>query len=213
MSLVDKQRRVFAHLKNNVWPGLTTVKETLINRIISMTSFNENLNLPARFPTMEEIATNIWENKHCTCLDAVPRSDSIEILGKLITFMKTDDVSCGHVICVYEYISLTGNKEPTKEELLEYSRQRRIFIQDPEEYHSTHKVLIGVDISTFIATSKEKNQCGLCHQEIAADTEVYKLPCSHVFHKKSEECIDDNVSTWFDVNVKCPLCKVDLRDV
>ena len=48
--------------------------------------------------------------------------------------------------------------------------------------------------------------CAVCQDSIAANTEVRTInACDHQFHTA---CID----TWFQQNVRCPVCRYDIRD-
>lgn len=48
--------------------------------------------------------------------------------------------------------------------------------------------------------------CCICLKEYKTNTKLRVLPCKHEFHKK---CIDK----WFSAHVKCPVCRLDVRDI
>ena len=49
-------------------------------------------------------------------------------------------------------------------------------------------------------------QCTICRENFSSNSIVRKINnCSHIFHIS---CID----TWFESNITCPVCRIDLRD-
>ena len=53
---------------------------------------------------------------------------------------------------------------------------------------------------------EEPERCCICYKDYKDNTKIRRLPCKHEFHKK---CID----TWFEAHTKCPVCRMDVRDV
>ena len=47
--------------------------------------------------------------------------------------------------------------------------------------------------------------CSICRDNFDENSVVRRLGCEHIFHIG---CID----TWFETNIRCPLCRLDLRD-
>ena len=47
--------------------------------------------------------------------------------------------------------------------------------------------------------------CSICRENFEENSIVRRLGCEHIFHIG---CID----TWFETNIRCPLCRLDLRD-
>lgn len=57
-----------------------------------------------------------------------------------------------------------------------------------------------------IASNTDPIQCSICLQELGATQEGRKINhCGHWFHS---QCID----TWFQTNVRCPVCRHDVRE-
>lgn len=52
----------------------------------------------------------------------------------------------------------------------------------------------------------EPDACCICMKDYTDNVKLRVLPCKHEFHKK---CID----RWFERHVKCPVCRLDVRDV
>jgi hypothetical protein len=52
----------------------------------------------------------------------------------------------------------------------------------------------------------EEEMCAICQDSIASGTEARSInACDHTFHTG---CID----TWFTTNVRCPVCRHDIRE-
>ena len=51
----------------------------------------------------------------------------------------------------------------------------------------------------------EYESCTICRERFQSNSIVRKLQCGHIFHIG---CID----TWFENNIRCPVCRSDLRD-
>lgn len=48
--------------------------------------------------------------------------------------------------------------------------------------------------------------CSLCLDEITKDSDIYKLPCNHIFHARN--CIgEQNVEVWIKEHNTCPYCR------
>lgn len=58
-----------------------------------------------------------------------------------------------------------------------------------------------------ILTTNDMPLCTICQENMPSGSRVRRLCyCDHFFHK---ECID----TWFERNVRCPICRDDIREV
>ncbi len=65
-----------------------------------------------------------------------------------------------------------------------------------------------IDEATTILTAASEHlqsQCMVCLEQFVVGQELRKIDfCNHIFHKS---CID----TWFERNVRCPMCRHDIR--
>lgn len=64
-----------------------------------------------------------------------------------------------------------------------------------------------IDSATTVQASTDTTEetCTICQDDIEANTQTRKInACGHMFHKN---CIDQ----WFERNVKCPVCRHDIR--
>ena len=75
-------------------------------------------------------------------------------------------------------------------------------------------VIISLDRKIIKSMASEKlkdnkfnnESCAICLNKFKPNKRIRKLFCNHVYHKK---CIDK----WFSTNVKCPICKQDMREL
>ena len=59
----------------------------------------------------------------------------------------------------------------------------------------------------YIVQTDLESPCAICQDTIRVSTEVRKIDfCQHAFHK---DCID----SWFRINVSCPVCRHDIRNL
>ncbi len=79
-------------------------------------------------------------------------------------------------------------------------------LPDPVAITPSNEVLSQAS-EILTATENHNNvQCMVCLEHLMAGQELRKLIfCRHVFHR---QCID----TWFERNIRCPICRHDIRD-
>jgi len=61
-----------------------------------------------------------------------------------------------------------------------------------------------IDFQEIVYTEQSCTDCSICLELFQIDKVIKKLKCGHIFHPK---CIDG----WFDVGVRCPICRRDSR--
>ena len=77
---------------------------------------------------------------------------------------------------------------------------------EPVEVPLPKDILNAIPIKVFNPDDNNKfDNCTICLCNFEKDEQFRLLPCSHMFHPM---CID----TWLAKSVKCPMCKIDLRD-
>jgi len=63
-----------------------------------------------------------------------------------------------------------------------------------------------VNNATSIVTATQAEECVICQENMELDVLCRRITrCRHMFHRP---CID----TWFQSNVTCPICRIDIRD-
>ena len=58
------------------------------------------------------------------------------------------------------------------------------------------------------------DHCPLCHDDFEQDQELVVLPCGHLFHASSDNCLGPSagtVLTWFRDHSTCPMCKTTVQ--
>lgn len=91
----------------------------------------------------------------------------------------------------------------SQEELQQMQDFKRIV---PDEELAKLKVILFSELET------DEKSCSICLDEFVPESQLYTIPCKHLFHKA---CIED----WVAENYKCPVCrgeiakyKVDLEE-
>ena len=102
------------------------------------------------------------------------------------------------------YSNLFTNPE-TIEVTLFNNGQREVNMEDVQVFPSLRTLRESSTINIFRELETNQETCSICRDNFSELSVVRKLSCGHIFHI---ECID----TWFETNIRCPLCRVDLRD-
>lgn len=187
----------------------TLTQDPAIHINIAGIAFHASVRL-GRNPSRSELSLEIWQNKSCGCTDAIPRSSVLLIMDRLLSWQMIE-WECEYILMMHQYFVIHSIL-PTSEELSNFTLQLDQFAQDAAGFSNSDRVRIGADISAFIHTdpAPPHTTCGLCFSEIT--TTHYKLPCGHFYHAAAADCLDTTVQTWFEKNVKCPLCNRDMRE-
>jgi len=78
-------------------------------------------------------------------------------------------------------------------------------LQEPVVVAPTEQQVAAATAIEIVADEDEV--CAICQEGMASGTEARSLnACDHMFHTG---CID----TWFQRNVRCPVCRHDIRDI
>ncbi len=168
----------------------------------------------SKIPTIDELAFEVWRNKRCSCLDAIPQPDAVRVITHLLAF-RLEKWRCERIRAGYEFYLLQRTM-PSLEELEDVIRRHISLRQDAAQYSSDNKIEIGVSIEIYAIKDKPladpEQICSLCSSPIGTFS-YYALPCGHKFHYNKDDCLDETtIKKWFDGNTKCPLCRKDIRD-
>ena len=89
-----------------------------------------------------------------------------------------------------------------------------LYTQEPIQ-NNMEDVDISPDINVLTSSSSihiyntletEFESCSICMENFSSNSIVRKLNnCGHIFHV---DCVD----TWFETNIRCPVCRTDLRE-
>lgn len=79
----------------------------------------------------------------------------------------------------------------------------QLFLEQPVIVRPTQEQ---IENSTSVSKARGEYECAICQDNITPGIEIRTIShCNHIFHK---DCID----TWFRQNVKCPVCRHDIRE-
>ena len=63
--------------------------------------------------------------------------------------------------------------------------------------------LAKLQVVAFSELQTDEKSCSICLDEFLAESQLYTIPCKHLFHK---ECLTD----WVAENYKCPVCRGEI---
>ncbi len=100
------------------------------------------------------------------------------------------------------------NINPDIIEVTLYNNGHRVAsnMEDVQIYPSLRTLRESSTVNMYSNLETEFESCTICRDSFDENSIVRKLYCNHIFHLN---CID----TWLESNIKCPVCRTDLRDV
>ena len=104
-------------------------------------------------------------------------------------------------------LSSTGiSNQPDMIEVTLYNNGNTISnMEDVSVYPSLRTLSRASDVYRYEDIETEYESCTICRERFQSNSIIRKLQCGHIFHIG---CIDQ----WFENNVRCPVCRTDLRD-
>ena len=78
-------------------------------------------------------------------------------------------------------------------------------MEDVSVYPSLRTLSRASDVYRYEDIETEYESCTICRERFQSNSIIRKLQCGHIFHIG---CVDQ----WFENNVRCPVCRTDLRD-
>lgn len=103
------------------------------------------------------------------------------------------------------YSNLFTNPEMIEVTLLNNGRRTVNNMEDVQVYPSLRTLRESSSIHIYRDLDTDQDTCSICRDNFEENSVVRRLGCEHIFHIG---CID----TWFETNIRCPLCRLDLRD-
>ena len=103
------------------------------------------------------------------------------------------------------YSNLFTNPEMIEVTLLNNGRRTVNNMEDVQVYPSLRTLRESSSIHIYRDLDTGQDTCSICRDNFEENSVVRRLGCEHIFHIG---CID----TWFESNIRCPLCRLDLRD-
>lgn len=163
-------------------------------------------------PNIRELAEAVWDSRNCHHFDHVPRTTVLRIMELLLSW-SMDQWECEEISIVYAYY-MYAKRLPTIDELEDFTLRMDEMHIDQAAYEEENRVTLYVDITGYRQQEDAEtgeHKCGLCQSDIEKNKSVYRLPCGHVFHADDDDCLEGTVQCWFNKNVKCPMCRADIR--
>lgn len=124
-----------------------------------------------------------------------------------------------HNLYINYLFYIQEKKIATIDELNQFENLMNEIENDPDEFHEKYKHklptknLSNLKPKTMNNDFFEKNEpvCSICQYEIEVNQNFYELPCSHLFHVKNDECLENaTILFWLKDNKFCPLCKQEV---
>ena len=78
-------------------------------------------------------------------------------------------------------------------------------MEDVQVFPSLRTLRESSSVHIYRDLDTDHETCSICRENFEENSVVRRLGCEHIFHIG---CID----TWFESNIRCPLCRHDLRD-
>ena len=103
------------------------------------------------------------------------------------------------------YANLLNNPEMIEVTLFNNGRREVNNMEDVQVYPSLRTLRESSSIHIFRDLDTNHETCSICRDNFEENSIVRRLGCEHIFHIG---CID----TWLETNIRCPLCRLDLRD-
>ena len=96
--------------------------------------------------------------------------------------------------------------QPDMIEVTLYNNGRTVTnMEDVPVYPSVRTLSRASEVFRYGNLDTEYESCTICRDRFDSNSIVRRLQCGHIFHIS---CID----TWFENNIRCPVCRSDLRD-
>lgn len=148
----------------------------------------------------------------CPCLQGLDRKTCISAIVHCMTNLKFTLMRCARVQDLLVFWRLEG-RFPSAADLRRYDENQYLLSMDPDSYCNEKKHALptpGLKHLRPFAIEHADHNCSICLLEIEAKSQVYKLPCGHVFH--ATDCLGSgSILTWLQANRKCPNCNADVR--
>ena len=177
----------------------------------------------SRFPSLSELAAQIYEPCYEDCECYVPFTESIQILEHVLV-QYGFFVRCSTVHFIYMYLQFE-NRFPTRAELFAYIEESsnspnhisdqqitQMMADDVEEYWN-HRHSSAAPIPSHTLSQEEHKEsisCCICQDEIKEGEQVVTLPCHHTFHSAFDQCA--GIEHWIEKAGNCPLCKRPVQE-
>ena len=104
--------------------------------------------------------------------------------------------------------SVMENRMPTEFEFLLYQTQYRM--QSLVDNGVLNVPQPQRQFEPYSLTTTIEQTCCMCQEALLKDQKVIILPCFHIFHSQSNECV--GIENWLKTSTECPLCKKNINE-
>lgn len=197
----------------NIRNHLTTLSRNIDN---SLLTYNEMTRMRTRAATRRNLNNllgelrNLYPNSTDTNTTPIPREPpSFNTTGNLNNNTTINPLNENLTPRVnysrYTYPSLF-NQPDMIEITLNHNGERLVNnLEDVQVYPSLRTLRESSTIHSYGNLETDQETCSICRESFEQTSIVRKLACGHIFHIG---CVDE----WFETNIRCPLCRQDLRD-
>jgi hypothetical protein len=95
---------------------------------------------------------------------------------------------------------------PTATPFMEFTFNNRTFLEPIQVRPTAAQIQAATRVGNPTTTEESTESCAICQDSITSNQNCRQIvQCEHWFH---QDCIDP----WFQQNVRCPVCRFDIRD-
>lgn len=175
---------------------------------------DNSMDLVTDWPSLQDIITE-WHlllTTRCNCLH---NNMGIEDQKLCMTHLAglARKMTCENILYVHAYYS-QEHSWPTTAQLENFITNIAAITEDMSTYCIDNDVKTPTPHLNRLAKKKNVTQrfCSICQSMAHTNTDVYELPCGHVFHADGAECLgsDHTILHWLHSHKTCPTCNVEV---
>jgi hypothetical protein len=195
----------------------TNIDEPLVNEHLSQITLDE---------IIETMCNYYFQYEFCRC-------NIFRICNRILSPFEVNRTILHEVMkarCIYTFITppscdmieisylfyLQEKRVGTMEEIIQFSQMMEELEDNPDEFHEKYKLKTPTPNLSQLQSQPMTNEitepmCGICQDQIQIEQQYFKLPCSHLFHAKDDECLGNStILCWLRENKVCPICKQEV---
>ena len=200
---------LFAELRNMYPPptNLPTNLNNLPNNLNNLPNLNNLNNLPTNLNNSTN-STNSTDSTNLNNLNNL-LNNSTNLPNNLsnLNSQRSNTISSLNNI-INNRLNSPNSTTPDLIEVTLYNNGDSVInnnMEDVQVYPSLRVLGESSSVHIFESIETEYESCSICRENFEPTSIIRKLYCDHIFHIN---CID----TWFESNIRCAICRSDLRD-
>ena len=192
----------------NVRNHLTTLTRNIDNTLITYnqnrnnTTSNPRRNLNNLFSELRNLYPHT--NYNPTRYNERTNINSTQNINNLGTHNQ-QDINNNREYIRNLYSNLFNNPDMVEVTLFDNGRRVVNNMEDVQIHPSLRTLRESSSIHLYKDLDTNQETCSICRENFQDLSVVRKLRCNHIFHM---DCVD----SWFETNIRCPLCRIDLRN-